>query len=238
MPRQGNKGKSPSGSKSVKVVLGFSPQLLNRLLRSQRRCIPFRNTFPTVYNTSRCSRGILNKSNSEQKYDNFYYSSPKATTDREYYRQNRTIKLDFMRCQRQVLECFWKSDQKSTLIAGFWTCNEQGTSRGSKPVHIGDLHMGLISHLHCMWLVHIIPLSIIPGPKAPKDFNSFLHLFVDECKKLATGIWAFDSHKNKTFKLHVYLISVHSEMMAIKYIMNFKGPNGKSPCCTCHITGV
>src|SRR5258705_13037503 len=27
-------------------------------------------------------------------------------------------------------------------------------------------------------------------------------------------------------------------MMAIKYIMNFKGPNGKSPCCTCHITGV
>src|SRR5258708_20006522 len=81
MPRPENKGRSPSGSKSVKVVLGFSPQLLNRLLRSQRRCIPFRNTFPTMYNTSQCSRGILNKSNSEQKYDNFYYSSPKAATD-------------------------------------------------------------------------------------------------------------------------------------------------------------
>src|SRR5258705_1953754 len=149
MHRPGNKGRSPSRSKSVNLVLGLSPQLLNRLLRSQRRCIPFRNTFPTVYNTSRCSRGILNKSNSEQKYDNFYYSSPKATTDREYYLQNRTIKLDFMRRQRQVLECFWKSDQKSTLIAGFRTRNEQGTSRGSKPVHIGDLHMGLISHLQC-----------------------------------------------------------------------------------------
>src|SRR5260221_7708516 len=34
-----------------------------------------------MYNTSQCSRGILNKSNSEQKYDNFYYSSPKAATD-------------------------------------------------------------------------------------------------------------------------------------------------------------
>src|SRR5258705_3072693 len=147
MPRPGNKGRSPSGSKSVKVVLGFSPQLLNRLLRSQRRCIPFRNTFPTVYNTSRCSRGILNKSNSEQKYDNFYYSSPKATRTWEYYRQNRTIKLDFMRRQRQVLECFWKSDQKSTLIAGFRTHNERDTSRESKPVCIGDLHMGLISCL-------------------------------------------------------------------------------------------
>src|SRR5260370_18693070 len=81
MTRQVNKGRSSSWSKAVKLVPGFSPQLLNRLLRSQRRCIPFRNTFPTVYNTSRCSRGIPNKSNSEQKYDNFYYSSPKATTD-------------------------------------------------------------------------------------------------------------------------------------------------------------
>ena len=66
----------------------------------------------------------------------------------EYYRQNRTIKLDFMRRQWQALERFWKSDQKSTLITGFWTCNEHGMSRGSKPVHIGDLHMGLISRLH------------------------------------------------------------------------------------------
>src|SRR5258705_1085015 len=65
-----------------------------------------------------------------------------------YHRQNRTILLDFTRRQRQVLECFWKSDQKSTLIAGFRTCNEHGTSRGSKPVHIGYLCMGLISRLH------------------------------------------------------------------------------------------
>src|SRR5258708_4535828 len=89
-----------------------------------------------------------------------------------------------------------------------------------------------------MQLMHIIPLSIIPGPKAPKDFNSFLHPFVDECKKLAAGVWAFNSHENKTFKLHAYLISVHGDMTVIKYIINFKGPNGKSPCHTCHITRV
>src|SRR5258708_5431030 len=73
---------------------------------------------------------------------------PKQLRTWEYYRQNRTIKLDFTRHQQQVLECFWKSDQKSTLITGFQTHNEHGTSGGSKPVHIGDLHMGLISHLH------------------------------------------------------------------------------------------
>src|SRR5258707_3837956 len=34
-----------------------------------------------MYNTSQCARGIPNKSDSEQKQDNFYYSSPKAATD-------------------------------------------------------------------------------------------------------------------------------------------------------------
>src|SRR5258708_3721163 len=130
MPRLGNKGRSPSGSKSVKVVLGFSPQLLNHLLRSQRHCIPFRYMIISITRP------------------------PRQLRTWEYYHQNRTIKLDFMRRQRQVLECFWKSDQKSTLIAGFWTCNEQGTSRGSKPVHIGDLHMGLISRLHQLHASH------------------------------------------------------------------------------------
>src|SRR5258706_11225400 len=74
---------------------------------------------------------------------------PRQLREWEYYRQNRTIKLDFMIRQRQVLECFWKSDQKSTLIAGFRTHNERDTSRESKPVCIGDLHMGLISCLQC-----------------------------------------------------------------------------------------
>src|SRR5260221_14710354 len=34
-----------------------------------------------MYNTSQCSRGIPNKSDSEQKQDNFYFSSPNAATD-------------------------------------------------------------------------------------------------------------------------------------------------------------
>ena len=33
-------------------------------------------------------------------------------------------------------------------------------------------------------------------------------------------------------------ILVHGDMMAIKHVMNFKGPNGKSPCHACHIIGV
>src|SRR5258707_735189 len=89
-----------------------------------------------------------------------------------------------------------------------------------------------------MNIENLISPSFLPRHKKPKGFNLFLHLFVDECKKLAADIWAFYSHKNKTFKLHVYPISVHGDMMAIKYVMNFKGPNGKSLCRACHITRV
>src|SRR5260370_20565756 len=99
------------------------------------------------------------------------------------------------------------------------------------------LNLNLPPEIHAQ-LAHIIPLSIIPGLKAPKDFNSFLWPFVDECKKLVTGVWAFDSHENETFKLHIYPILVHGDMMVIKHAMNFKGPNGKSPCHTCSITGL
>src|SRR5260221_4851153 len=63
-------------------------------------------------------------------------------------------------------------------------------------------------------------------------------VYLFPCLYCAYSVWAFNSHENKTFKLHVYLISVHSDMMAIKYVMNFKGPNGKPLCCACHITRV
>src|SRR5258708_5698241 len=77
---------------------------------------------------------------------------PRQLLTWEYHRQNRTILLDFTRCQQQVLECFWKSDQKSTLITGFWTHNKHGISGGSKPVCIGDLCMVLI---YCLQHRHI-----------------------------------------------------------------------------------
>ena len=55
--------------------------------------------------------------------------------------------------------------------------------RGTTCWPLITLNFNLPPEIHTQ-LVHIIPLSIIPGPKAPKDFNSFLHPFVDECKNL------------------------------------------------------
>src|SRR5258707_7370631 len=151
MPRQGNKGKSSSGSKSVKLGPGFPPQLLNRLLRSQRRCIPFRNTFLTMYNTSQCSRGIPNKSDSEQKYDNFYYSSPKAATD-----------MGVSSSESHDLTAFYEMESASfgvlSQITGFYPSLDRIVETMLGPLNLGPgggSYNELISHLHRLFLEHV-----------------------------------------------------------------------------------
>ena len=67
--------------------------------------------------------------------------------------------------------------------------------------------------------------------------SSFLHLFIEECKRLAMGICTYDAQHDECFDLHVYLISVHADMPAAKHLMELKGPNAYSLCCTCEITG-
>lgn len=87
-------------------------------------------------------------------------------------------------------------------------------------------------------LAHIIPVAIIPGPHAPKDFNSFLRPLIDESKRLALGVRAFDARHKKPFTFHAYPISCHGDMQAIKHLMNFKGPNGICPCRACEIKAI
>src|SRR5258705_9466816 len=48
----------PPRSIFIKLDLGISPPLLNRFSRFQRRCNLLIHTFPTMYNTTRFSKGI------------------------------------------------------------------------------------------------------------------------------------------------------------------------------------
>src|SRR5258706_12863807 len=57
-PRQTSRINSPPRSIFIKLDLGISPPLLNRFSRFQRRCNLLIHTFPTMYNTTRFSKGI------------------------------------------------------------------------------------------------------------------------------------------------------------------------------------
>lgn len=99
------------------------------------------------------------------------------------------------------------------------------------------LNLNLPPEIRCH-LANVIPIGIIPGPKEPKDFGSFLRPFVEECKRLAIGVRAYDRVKNEYFTLHVHTISASGDMPAVKHMNNFKGTNAKKPCRGCEICGI
>lgn len=84
----------------------------------------------------------------------------------------------------------------------------------------------------------IMCLGVVPGPKKPKDFDSFLWLLVEELLELAAGVWAFDPLEAKLFVLWAYLIIIAGDIPAISMVMRIKGHNGYAPCRMCEITGV
>ncbi|KAF8830746.1 hypothetical protein HHX47_DHR2001130 [Lentinula edodes] len=53
----------------------------------------------------------------------------------------------------------------------------------------------------CFHLEHILALGVIPGPKKPKDMDSFLWPFVREMLRLALGISSYDVCSKKMFSL-------------------------------------
>ncbi|CCO34038.1 hypothetical protein BN14_08130 [Rhizoctonia solani AG-1 IB] len=84
---------------------------------------------------------------------------------------------------------------------------------------------------------NLIPLGVIPGPNKPKDFDSFLVPLVKEFITLAGGIEVYNTMNGETLTLRVHPTIVSGDMQAIKYLMNFKGPNAQVPCRECLMIG-
>lgn len=84
----------------------------------------------------------------------------------------------------------------------------------------------------------ILALSIIPGPKKPQDFDSFLWPFLQELFSLARGVHTFDVLGGAFFTLRAHLIVVFGDIPAISMVMRMKGHNGASPCRMCKIQGL
>jgi hypothetical protein len=85
---------------------------------------------------------------------------------------------------------------------------------------------------------NILPIGVIPGPKAVRDINSFLEPLVDELVQLAAGMPALDAHKEEIFCLRAHLIVGFGDIPAISKVMRMLGHNGKCPCRFCSIQGV
>ncbi|CEL62283.1 hypothetical protein RSOLAG1IB_10347 [Rhizoctonia solani AG-1 IB] len=87
-------------------------------------------------------------------------------------------------------------------------------------------------------LCNLIPLGVIPGPNKPKDFDLFFSPFVNECAELAHGVKTYNVQTGREFTLRAHPLIISGDMQAMKYIMNFKGPNARVPCRECLIVGI
>jgi Transposase family tnp2 len=80
--------------------------------------------------------------------------------------------------------------------------------------------------------------SIIPGPRQPVDFNSFLHPLVKEMLDLESGVECYDGLKDEWFTLRAHLLFVSGDMPAIRKVSGLGGPNNAHPCRFCEIKGI
>ena len=87
-------------------------------------------------------------------------------------------------------------------------------------------------------LRYILCAGVIPGPKKPKDADSFLYPLILELLEFLAGIATFDVERNELFALHAYLLVVFGDIPAISMIMRMKGHNAVYPCRMCMIKGV
>ena len=82
-------------------------------------------------------------------------------------------------------------------------------------------------------LQNILALGIIPGK--PVLIDSFLWPFLQELRKLASGVTAFDVLSSQSFILRAFLILIFGDIPAIAMLMRMKGHNGISPCRACPV---
>ena len=87
-------------------------------------------------------------------------------------------------------------------------------------------------------LQYILCTGIIPGPRKPKDLDSFAYPLIVELLEFLTGIPAFDVERNELFALSTYLVAVFGDIPAISMIMCMKCHNAIFPCHMCMIKGI
>ncbi|KAJ2932101.1 hypothetical protein H1R20_g4984, partial [Candolleomyces eurysporus] len=132
--------------------------------------------------------------------------------------------------------CFFEADTNIALglatddFAPF--CNRKQTCW---PILVYNLNLPPDEHF---LMENLICVGVVPGPKKPKDFNSFLYPFVSESLELALGVDAYHSLCQCIFLLCAYPLFGGGDMPAVAMMMLMKEHNGISPCRMCKIVAI
>ena len=83
---------------------------------------------------------------------------------------------------------------------------------------------------------NLLPLGISPGPKSPKDLDSFLKPFLEELKLLSDRVVAYDAHGDMgAFLVKAQLVLVTGDTPGISKLLHLSGHGATYPCHACKV---
>lgn len=88
---------------------------------------------------------------------------------------------------------------------------------------------------------NIICFGVVPGPKKPTDFNSFLYPLVHQFQQLYTGVNAIDGSRQpeyQHFLLHAFIVAIGADMPAKDMLMGLSGHSARHYCNYCEARGI
>jgi hypothetical protein len=77
----------------------------------------------------------------------------------------------------------------------------------------------------------------MPGPKQPKDLDSFLIAFLEEFETLRVGVLAYDAYTKSSFLLKARLILLSGDTPGVSKLLHLSGHVANLPCRACRIEG-
>ena len=85
---------------------------------------------------------------------------------------------------------------------------------------------------------YVFSLGVIPGPWELKHFNSFCWPLYQECLCGLEGIPTYHTIRHNFFPLHVYLIHIFGDLIAMIKALGTLGVGVIKPCHSCHIEAI
>lgn len=85
---------------------------------------------------------------------------------------------------------------------------------------------------------NFLPFGLCPGPKQPRDLDSFLVPFLEELEMLRVGVQAYDAHIKSPFLLKAHLVILSADTPGVSKLLHLTGHVGKRPCRACKIRGI
>ncbi|KAL1914108.1 uncharacterized protein VTP21DRAFT_1110, partial [Calcarisporiella thermophila] len=85
---------------------------------------------------------------------------------------------------------------------------------------------------------NILIALMIPGPKQPKNIDSFLVPLINELKELEDGVSCYDGYEKKSFILSAYTVFWSGDIPAITKLIGFTDHNSYHGCRFCTIRGI